>query len=997
MTNRFILAALAAAVMSPAVANGNSTDASGFLLRGIGMYADGNYAGAVDQLGYYSQLSASGIDADREKASRYLALATLASGDVAGARVLLQKYLSAYPASPARMEMLAALGSCDFYEKDYAGALEAFNAVNPDGLTGKALADYHFQRGFALMESGDYAGADAAFAQIPQWAAPDMLNAACFYQAYTAFARGDYGRAADMFNGVDSSMSPGDTRDFYLGQIYFIQGDYRKALSAAQAAENIGLPADMAWENRRVIGESLYLSGDMAGGLGYLRRYVDAVQTPSRSALYMVGLDHYASGDYQEAIRSLGHVADADDAMAQSASLYLGQAYLKEDETDAAILAFDKALRMPHDPQVQEAAYYNYAVSRARGAQMPFGSSVATFEEFLRRYPSSRHAGAVQEYIVNGYMTDNNYEKALESIGRISSPTEAVCAAKQRVLYTLGARDLAAGNTSKAYQRLLEARSLGRYNTEIAAETELLLGDCHYAEGRYAEAVSAYRKYLSEAQPDAANRPLARYDLGYARFALKDFRGAIGDFEEAVADGEYLPRAVVADAYNRIGDAYYYGSDFRAALDQYGKAYSANASTGDYALFQMAVMHGFNKEYERKAATLDRVLGQFPTSPLVPSALLEKAEAYLQLGRQREAVDTYSQLVDKYPSTSKGRNGYLQLAMTLQNSGDREGAVAAYKEIISGYPSSDEAKLASMSLKRIYTEDDNIAELASFLQGVPGAPVIDPAEVDRMTFDAAEAAINEGGGVSRMKAYVDRFPQGAYVGDALGYLADNAYREGDADEALRYAGLLVAGYPDSHAAENALAIQGEIEQGRGNGAEALAAYRSLASRTSSPQNMAKARLGIMRVSLSMDKWQDAIDAADALMASSVLGDAQKTEAAYSRGLACRGLGDTAGAEKAWKSVSRQTGDLYGAMSAYSLGQLYLDSGDADGAREVADRLIASQTPHQYWLARGFILLSDINREQGREFEADEYLNALRKNYPGSEGDIFMMIDERLAK
>ncbi len=147
----------------------------------------------------------------------------------------------------------------------------------------------------------------------------------------------------------------------------------------------------------------------------------------------------------------------------------------------------------------------------------------------------------------------------------------------------------------------------------------------------------------------------------------------------------------------------------------------------------------------------------------------------------------------------------------------------------------------------------------------------------------------------------------------------------------------------------------------------------------------------------MDKWQDAIDAADALMASSVLGDAQKTEAAYSRGLACRGLGDTAGAERLGKSVSRQTGDLYGAMSAYSLGQLYLDSGDADGAREVADRLIASQTPHQYWLARGFILLSDINREQGREFEADEYLNALRKNYPGSEGDIFMMIDERLAK
>ncbi len=58
-------------------------------------------------------------------------------------------------------------------------------------------------------------------------------------------------------------------------------------------------------------------------------------------------------------------------------------------------------------------------------------------------------------------------------------------------------------------------------------------------------------------------------------------------------------------------------------------------------------------------------------------------------------------------------------------------------------------------------------------------------------------------------------------------------------------------------------------------------------------------------------------------------------------------------------------------------------------------LIDANPPHNYWLARGFILLSDILRSQGSDFEADEYLRSLRQNYPGTESDIFRMIDERL--
>lgn len=64
---------------------------------------------------------------------------------------------------------------------------------------------------------------------------------------------------------------------------------------------------------------------------------------------------------------------------------------------------------------------------------------------------------------------------------------------------------------------------------------------------------------------------------------------------------------------------------------------------------------------------------------------------------------------------------------------------------------------------------------------------------------------------------------------------------------------------------------------------------------------------------------------------------------------------------------------------------------------VASDLVASGTPHAYWLARGFIIISDLYAAQGKKFEAREYLDALRQNYPGTESDIFMMIEERLKQ
>ncbi|MDE6439180.1 MAG: hypothetical protein K2L62_05965 [Muribaculaceae bacterium] len=72
-----------------------------------------------------------------------------------------------------------------------------------------------------------------------------------------------------------------------------------------------------------------------------------------------------------------------------------------------------------------------------------------------------------------------------------------------------------------------------------------------------------------------------------------------------------------------------------------------------------------------------------------------------------------------------------------------------------------------------------------------------------------------------------------------------------------------------------------------------------------------------------------------------------------------------------------------------------DSKDSKGERRTVDALIEANPPHDYWLAKAFILLSDILRQQGDTFEADEYLRSLKENYPGTESDIFREIERRL--
>lgn len=970
-----------------------NTSSDGYLQRGINMYENHNYTGCIDQLSHLKNMPAS-VET-YEEADFYLAMSRYNCGDINSISIL-KNFIAEYPLSFHLPEVWFNIGNSYFFNGKYGEATIAYNNVRQSALPSSMKEDIRYRLAYSYLRIGEF---DLAKNNLNLLAGSSKYkDATSFYDGYMDYINKDYSSAKTKFGKIDRKGTLGYDAQYYMAQIYFNENDYTKVISLGKALLADTPPEEFAPEISRIVGESQYLMGNDNEAVKYINDYISKNPgNPMRTSSYILGIMDFRHGDYKSALENLSKVTeDESDALAQSAYLYIGQSYLKEGNLNNASIAFEKAFNMPFDKNVQETAFYNYAICQNSGGRTPFNKAIDLFEDFLNKFPDSKHAPDIEEYMANIYMNGNDYERALKSISHIKKPSSKVLKAKQYVLYKLGVQAVSNNEPGSALTLFRQAKELSSYNPSLGSECDLWIGECLYNTGKYPEAEKSFQAFLKNNGANSGNYYLGNYNLGYALFQQRNYSKADDAFSKAVSGKSDLDKMTVADAYNRIADCQYYNRQYSQAEANYNKAYSTSPANGDYSLFQKGLMSGLQKHHSDKIKQMDELLKEFPESPLASAAMLEKAQACIALNNNKSAISIFEDLIESYPASTDARKGLLQLAITEKNSGNESRSIASYKKVITKYPASEEAAVAAEDLKTIYAENNDMQSLVKFLNATPNAPQMEVSEVDKLTYYAAEKAyMAEKQDVTKMREYLRKYPNGAFAVNAQYYTSKYDFSKGKYNDALQGINKVLSKGSDALFAEDALVMKGQILMKQGNDGEALNSYKELAQKATTNDNRIIANLGIMRISHDTGHFNDVAESADILLKSSGLSAEEEKEVLFKRAMAYSNLKKEKEAEKDWTKLAKDTRNIYGAQSAYKLAELYYNNKNYKDAERVLNEFIDDGTPHQYWLARGFILLSDVFKMKGKTFEAKEYLESLKNNYPGNEADIFVMINERL--
>jgi len=967
--------------------------AEGYLERARLMYDSHNYVGAIDQLTHLQQLP---LSADREEEAELLmALALFERGEGKSLDTLIA-FIDEHPNSPLATTAQMKIGDYYFYRGDWDNAMLSYSLVRPAAQDLDANEDLLYRKAYCNLRQGHY---DEAEQQYHRLAATKRYGqASVFYKAYVEYANGNLDDALDRFQHIDPTTELGYQAQYYITQIKYNRGQFADVIATGRQLLSEQKNNYFDAELNRMVGESYYHQGNTREARTYLERYVAEPEGDIyRTAAYTLGVLDYNEGNYKRAAELMPLATDEDDALAQSAWLYLGQCKLKQNDLNGAARAFEQSAKMNHDRNVRETAFYNYAISQNQGARTPFDKSIEMFETFLNDYPKSRYKDQVEGYLVDAYLTSTDYGKALQSINNIKNPSGKVKRAKQYVLYNLGVQALSNGQDQQAVNYLKQAVDLGNQDKTVLNESRLWLAEAQYRTGDYKGATSNQMSYVNATSKGDDNYSLAQYNLGYSLYQQRRYAEAKKAFQNALAGGK-LADELKADAYNRLGDTQYYTQEYAAAQASYDKALAdAKGSAKDYSMYQKAMMLGMTKQYGQQVSALDALIKAYPKSDLVPQAMLEKGNALAYDGKGNEAVAAYNALLKAYPKSVEARKGLLQMAVVDKNMNNEDAAIEAYKKVIKNYPSSEEAQAAAEDMKLIYADRGQLGDFQKFLNAIPNGPRVDVSEVDRLTFEAAEkAAIATKPNITKMQQYLQQNPSGAYAAKARYYIARHIYISGRLNDALAGLDEALRGNKQASWAEDAMAMRSDALLQLGKANDALQSYKELAELSSSDDNRTTAELGMMRAAKQLSNWNELKNVCASLLQRGGLSAGEEKEVTMNRAIAASHLGDSKSAESDLKTLAKDTKSEEGAQAAYELAQLQFDAGNIKQAERTANSLVDAGTPHAYWLARTFILLSDIYVKQGKTSEAREYLQSLKSNYPGKEKDITEAVDQRLA-
>lgn len=962
--------------------------------QGKEMFLDNNYVGCINSLEEFMKQSK---DAKLLPEAEYMIVSSMYYQGKAGDATLLKDYLEKYPETYHRNQICFFIGSTHFAEKDWQKALYWLSQADMDYLDVKEQEDYSYRTAYANLQAGNRNEAKRLFGLLTRNSSK-YVEPASYYLAYANFQDGEYEQAIPIFRKLKNKGEYKESATFFLVQTSYLQGNLSETIAEGRDYIATYPGSTNTAEVYRLLGNSYYRQGDARNSIASYEKYLESATSTFRDDMYQLAEAYYQTSAHGNAINALKRdVASTDDLLGQAGYMLLGQSYLKVNDTPNAIMAFDAAARTRFDKTISEEALYNYVMLMNRGGGSAFGQAITASQRFLTEYPSSKYTDEVNEALASTLLSTKNYNTALSAINSIQTPGRQILDAKQLILFQLGVQESIDGQYDAAERDLNAAINMGNYNAEARNEAYFWRGDLAYRKGNYPAAARDYSSYIAQASTNQQNYPLALYNLAYTDFQQKNYSKALTNFKKYISAETNRQSPNYADALNRIGDCYLYNRNFPDAESYYSQAVNVNPANADYSEFQKAFVLGLQRNYNGKVSALNSMMAKYPDSQYYDNALFEKSRALVMLNKEPEAISVLEKLLKEYPKSNLAQKAGVQLGQLYFNTNNPQKSIAAYKEVVNNYPNSEEARTAIESMEGVYKDINDISSYASYVNSLGKGTILSASRQDSLTYLAAENVYMKGRkdeSKTALNKYLQTYPNGVFSSDAHFYLGSMAFEAKDFTSALGHFKEVINSNNPKYI-DDALIYASGIEFDRKNYEAAYGAYEHLNMVASKSENKDVAQLGMLRCAYLMKKDKDVVAAADKLLQNKASGNVAN-EARFYRGQSLKNLGQSEKAIADLQEVAKDTRSAFGAESQYLLADIYYQAKSYDKAEKQIQSFMKEGTPHEYWMARAIVVLSDVYVAKGDKFQARQYLESLQANYKGQETDLTEMISSRLA-
>lgn len=951
-----------------------------YFQEGLELFDRAKYGAAQEAFRKYIELI--GDNAKTADAQYYYALSGLYLLHP-DAEQLILNFAKNYPAHPKTALANYELGLYYFEQKDYKKAVEYLQAAPTHLLSIKQNKELEFKLGYSYFATKDFAKAKTYFDKNKTTGFREDVHrfayASNYYAGYIAYRNGDYAAAKEDLKIAEKNEAYAQIVPYMITEILYKENDVFEVIRYGEASLARTPKVQQADEIALLVGDAYYQRGDYKTADKYFDQYAQGKKTLDPVVQYKIGYTDYKNNNYKDAIANFKAVALKKDALGQNAAYYLGLSYLREDNKQFAMTAFDQARKNDHDKDVTEAATLKYAqVNYDMGN---FREVINSLSTFANDYPNSDQLTVADDLLSEAYFSSNNYPEAIRHIESMPKKSYKILQTYQRVTYLHGVNLF---NEAKfpAAVAMLDKSLQYPYDKEVTAASHFVKGEAYSVGQRYQDAINSYAAVFRNTSAGQTDYYLkSRYGIGYAYYNTKQYDKALPHFK-AYVDGTNTSNPNHYDAMLRLADLYYVNKNYSQAQELYSKVISSNSPDKDYAYFQRGVIAGITGNKAQAEQSLKSVMNEFPSSRYADDAQYQAAILDFEAGNYQPAIAGFTNLINSNTNSRLLPNALHKRGQAYANQGRHNDAILDYKRVLDEYPSSKVASGALYSLQESLAAQNRSEEFDAYLAKYK-ANNPDSNALESIEFEAAKTLyFNEKyeQAAAKLEAYLTAYPKSPFVFDARYFLADSYLRKGEKQRGLQRMKEVVAENKSEYV-NRAIQRVADLEFEAQNYNEAIKYYSRLRDVAANRKEQQNALTGLM-----MSYYLTNDYAGSKRIASELISQGNAALNAYNTALLYRGKstyaqGELAQALKELQEAANAANDVHGAEAQYLVAEILYKQKKYKESLDVAFAFSNKFSAHDFWLGKTFLLIADNYVAQNELFQAKATLNSIVEGSP----------------